>query len=287
MAVFEWSFRAKRARSVFFEKYNDVDIYVEDTGNGAKKLYALIFGRLMQGKYRVAEVFPLGGKERVLRECEGDQERGDRPKIYVVDGDLDLLTGKSLPKLRKLVMLPRYSIENFLIDKLAVLSILDEEDVERDRGALERELGFEKWVSGNQDPLFELFVVFALAREIIPSRKTVSEGVGGLVSSDNGIVDRGKVDARKKEVLMEIEKVMEKKRGRRRMGKIRRDGERCRRDLLSYVSGKEFVLPLLLRRMRKTVKLRADNVVVKQRLAMRCDLSELGFVLDVVRRSSG
>ena len=125
---------ARKAKALFYHKFNDVDIYVEDTGLGAKKLYEIVFGRVFEGRYRVAEIFPLGGRQAVIDKCKGDSLDSERPRVYVIDGDLELMIGVKARKDKRLVVLSRYCIENYLVDELAALSILDEEDLEEKGG---------------------------------------------------------------------------------------------------------------------------------------------------------
>lgn len=54
------STKAKKAKSVFFRKYNDIDIYIEDTEKGATKLYTILFQRAFKNKYDVNRIYPLG-----------------------------------------------------------------------------------------------------------------------------------------------------------------------------------------------------------------------------------
>ena len=153
----------------------------------------------------------------------------------------------------------------------------------RRRGeTLRSRLDFKQWVQTNERALFDLFVVYAVARQVIPEERSVSAGVHKLTSAKDGVVDRDKVEARRHEFIKKMAAKVSNREIERRIREVEARCLRDRSDLLAYVSGKDFVLPLLLRRMRRVTKMRADNTVIRQRLARRCDVSELGYVRKAV-----
>jgi len=274
----ERSITAKKAKAVFFHKFNDIDIYIEDTSKGSRKLYSEMFTRAFHGKYRIDTVFPLGDKHTVVSLCTADQEEGQRLRLYIVDGDLELLTGCNPSGLRRLFVLDRYSIENYLVDHSAIVSLLNEEDVEQRLEEIERAFAFDDWVQSNEQELFELFLLYAIAKQRCSEFPTTSFPVKRLISSDLGIVDRAKIAIRKQEVERYLQKTVSPQLLDETKEAIARHVSRDQRSKLRFVSGKDLML-LLLVRMRRTTKLRADNEVIKQRLAMKCDVSELEFAL--------
>ena len=91
MLIPERSIRAKVAKSVFYKEVNDIDIYIEDTTKGYKKLYKNLFSRVFQNKYRVSEVFPIGSRGKVI--AQHKIKNSIRPYLFIIDGDLFLTTG--------------------------------------------------------------------------------------------------------------------------------------------------------------------------------------------------
>jgi len=275
--LLERSEKGKKAKSLFFTQFNDIDIYVEDKSKGTRKLYREIFTRAMAGRYRIETVFPLGNKLTVLKQCEEDQQIGGRLRLYIVDADLDLLNGSNPKELKRLFVLNRYCIENYLVDEQAIVSVINEEDLEKQAPEIKSEFDFGYWVRSNEHELFELFVLYALAKKVCPEFPTVSYSVSKLVSSNHGIVDFAKVEERKNEVKKSLLEIVD--------SNLLRDQCRdalnmtCQHfgDKLRYISGKDYLLPLILMRMRWITKLRADNEVIKLRLSMRCDVSDLSM----------
>jgi hypothetical protein len=134
---------------------------------------------------------------------------------------------------------------------------------------------YQAWLEANEFALFELFVLYAIIKKYDLEFATVSFPVNRLVSSDTGIIDSDKIQERKKGISDEIEKLLGKDTVDQNTQIIndRAKDEGCPR--LDYVSGKDYAMPLLLMRMRRMVKFRAENAVLKQRLAMKCDVSGL------------
>jgi len=275
--MIERTTKGKKAKAVFFQKFNDIDIYVEDTSKGSKKLYSILLSRALSGKCRVSTVFPLGSKNTVIEECQKDNDHG-RLKIYIVDGDLELLLNSNQSDLPRLYVLKRYCIENYLIDENAILELLHEEDLERTQDELSELFDYQAWLEGNELALFSLFVLYAIAKHYNLELASVSYPVNRLVSSNVGIIDSEKLQERKKSVSDHMEKILGKNTVDQDIQAINDRVKDSGYPRLAYVSGKDYAMPLLLMRMRGMIKFRAENAVLNQRLAMKCNVSELAEI---------
>lgn len=272
-AIPERSDAAKSAKSVFFEEYNDIDIYIEDTAVGYKKLFAEIFSRVFSGKYRVAEVFPLGSRNKVIDECKKIQGELTRPSLYIIDGDLFLFDKGICEELPGLYILPFYCIENLLIDQNCLLKLLNEEDPVRRCEQLKLDFDFSAWVEENSKHLVRLFIEYAICFRLCPEKQTVKFPVKNLVSSSSGVVDELKVNAR----ILEISKYVIEKVGAELYAELKTEiEERVPIDsnsLLRYVSGKDYLIPLLFTRFKsvaKKTKIQKLNFML--RLALSCNI---------------
>src|SRR5690242_18796316 len=94
----KYSLKAIKGLSFLFRRYNDIDIYVEDTAN--RNMYEVLFNRMLEGHAKVERIFQLGGREAVIASCKNDQQDTHRKRIYIVDGDFDYLLGNSPPNLK-------------------------------------------------------------------------------------------------------------------------------------------------------------------------------------------
>ncbi|WP_421729886.1 DUF4435 domain-containing protein [Brevundimonas sp.] len=95
--------------------YNDIDIFVEDSRLcGA---YERLISRALGDLGKVQKVIPLGTREDVVRAASNDNNNSGRPRLYIVDGDLDLIAKRSMPSSPHLFRLNVYSVENLLFEK--------------------------------------------------------------------------------------------------------------------------------------------------------------------------
>jgi hypothetical protein len=112
------SIRARAAYSRLYQKYNDIDIFVEDSTYTG--VYEKIINRILSGKAKVARVTPLGPRNVVEEAARSDSGPHNRPRLYIVDGDLDILSRGKNDKVKNLYRLKVYSLENLLIDNEAI-----------------------------------------------------------------------------------------------------------------------------------------------------------------------
>ncbi len=201
--MIERTIKGKKAKSVFFQKFNDIDIYVEDTSKGSKKFYNVLLSRVLSEKYKISTVFPLGNKDAVIKECQNDNDF-KRLKLYIVDGDLDLLLNNNKNNLNRLYVLKRYCIENYLIDEEAIIALLHEEDLQQTVDKIEKLFDYQAWLKENELALFDLFLLYAISKKYSLEIPTVSYPVNQLVSSNTGFIDSDKLQKRKKTVANEI-----------------------------------------------------------------------------------
>jgi hypothetical protein len=93
MSDLQRSEAARFAASVFFEDFNDVDVYVEDTAEGFSKIYGILLGRLLADRLTISRVFPLGGRTSVIAAAQREYT-SQRKSVFIIDGDLYLLCGE-------------------------------------------------------------------------------------------------------------------------------------------------------------------------------------------------
>jgi len=265
---------AKSAKSVFFEDVNDIDIYIEDTAMGYKKLFSIMFSRVFSDKYRVDNVFPIGDRKSVINQHEKHIRTG-RPSIYIIDGDLFMLTGESLNNTDGLFKLPFYCIENLLCDSEAIIDLFDEEDPVKSRGEIQEQFDYSSWVDGNCTMLFDLFIEYAVSFKVNPSVQTVAYSVKNIVSSEKGNVCSNKINERIDELrLSSIDAVGEEIYAKEK-NSILDNYALSDIDPMSFVSGKDYLFPLLKMRAKSIVKTSISDITLKMRLARKCDLSGL------------
>jgi hypothetical protein len=109
------------SRAFLLRAYNDLEIYVEDVAS--QNMYVRLFNRMLDGLGTISNVFPLHDRSRVIAACQADRGGSLPKRLYVIDGDFDLLLGNSPPVLGRLYRLSVYCSENLLLSERAVLEI--------------------------------------------------------------------------------------------------------------------------------------------------------------------
>lgn len=110
----EASVSFNRGQDLLYRQFNDIDVYVEDSGK--ERLYYQLFKTLLPG-IKLSKIFPLNGKGNVILEAQANST--DKRKVYLVDLDFDQILGRK-QNIRNLIYLERYSIENYLLDGEAI-----------------------------------------------------------------------------------------------------------------------------------------------------------------------
>ncbi len=280
--MIERSDRAKYAKHVFYSSYNDVDIFIEDTAVESKKLYVQIFGRALEFGIKLTQVFPIGAREKVLAACAKDQGDRARGAVYIVDGDFEILTSKSY-NLKRLYVLKRYSIENYLVDEDAVVSILNEEVLDQDRDEIKRTLDFDKWLSAISSDLRPLVIAAAVGKHKSCGVKTAKIPLSEITSCEFGLVDKGKIAAKVEEISFATDALhgagafhLACRSVSARLSNVDAD---C---LIRHAPGKNLVFPLLKRRVRSVFNFQHGDAALRLRLAMKCSVDELMDIREVL-----
>jgi hypothetical protein len=111
--VVRYPIRAVVALGYLKRPYNQVEIYVEDTT--CHNMHLLVFRRLLGDQVKLRSINQVGDRSRVIAACRADQVNDGRKRLYVIDGDFDILLEKRKPRLKYLYRLRAYDIENILM----------------------------------------------------------------------------------------------------------------------------------------------------------------------------
>ena len=262
--------------ALFFQHKNDIDIFIEDEND--EEFYKVLLSRLKGKKIKIDKVISLNGKQKVIDACRNDQTDRKRKRIYLVDGDLDLIFDNNT-KLSNLFILDRYCIENYLFEEEAMLEILHDE-LMVDKKRIKQVLSFSNWLKGISNPLIDLFLHYSINHELQNGKKTTSNSVGCLCKQKGNVTD---LDLQK--VNEKIEKMAEDLKNEISEEKYqeiiysRREKWTSNTDtLIRIVSGKDYLLPLLFFRFAKfktlgTISLTKEKL--RFRLAKTCKLTSL------------
>lgn len=284
---------AKSAISVLYEDVNDIDIYIEDTALGYKKVYREILRRIFKDEYKIEQVFPLGGSDKVIKECEKYQKIDDgRHKVFIIDGDFYLLNNnlhdriseEHKDNLKGLFVLPRYCIENFFIEETLLVDIANEEDASDDKDEILRNLNFEEWMKSNES-LVDLFIIYSIVMVYLSTEQTIGYKVTDMCKDNTGVICELKNQNRITDLSNKLLGVLSQSELDYEIQKRKEIINGSNTKLLKFVSGKDYLLPLVKSRIRSKHKFQPDNISFKNRLSQRCDVSELNNIKNFVFKS--
>lgn len=273
---------ARFAVSKFYEDFNDIDVFIEDTAIGYTKIFSILLTRTLSKNISLERVFPLGGRGRVIDAAKNALEtQNNRSAIYIVDGDLYLLCGEPDELPANVISLNKYCIENYLLDRDAITQVFYEETADKTLSQISNEISLDKWIEANLPALKKLFLWFAVSHKLKSGIQTVSIGYSNVCEEGN--VSSEKVDA----ICNDIYNQLKTKCDENTIIKVYNDvSENINNDLCfvkHYVSAKDFLLPLFFIKAKIITGSKAPNLSLKLRLASLCDTNDIS---QLVKRMS-
>lgn len=264
--MLELSEESKRLTSTFLSYRNDIDIYTEDEEKD-KEFYKVLFRRLIKNDIVINDVTPLGNKNAVKNRCQNEPENG-RKKIFIIDGDVSIIHGKDVPSMKNLFVLDAYCIENFLFDQETLIHFIYLNCATKSKEVVTREVDFENWLSEYSELFINLFIHFALANYFnvyytlfnankyhVKTKESISFSPE-LVTAD--------IDKIKAEILIKIDEETFKL----EYDLLREKWTNCLNSLFTVVSGKDYLIPILLIKTQCFKKSKALPTIEEVKLAL-------------------
>ncbi len=228
---------------------NDIEIFVEDTAN--LNMWRRILKAFLPDGVRFNDPIQLGGRERVLEECRADQVNDGRRKLYIMDADMDFLHGVKKPRLNHLYRIRAYCIENYLCHQSTLLEVCQDLDVDASEAESRSRLDLSDWIGANRTLMENLFVCYGVVRLLEPQIATVSYSFERLIQPNpNGDLLCPKLTQTR---IFSLLRKLREKRTRYEIAAtaFKVKGNISGIDFLRYSSGKSFILPLILKRIRR------------------------------------
>jgi hypothetical protein len=276
--MLELSDEPKRLVSTFLTYRNEIDIYTEDELKD-KEFYKVLFSRLLDGKVKVNDITPLGARTNVIRRCETEPENG-RKKIFIIDGDVTIIHGKDIPTLKNLFVLDAYCIENFVLDKQSVLNFIYLNCASKPKKEIEDELKFEDWLSSYSNKLVDLFIHFGIA-DFFGGKFTLfnAHKFHNKENYFEEIVEQDIEKLKAEILLLTTEADYELK-----YEELNNQWTNCISSLMTIVSGKDYLIPILLLKTQCFKKSKAMPTVeeAKFMLAQNCNLDRLSKLKEAI-----
>lgn len=156
------------AEDIFYIQFNDISFYIEDEDQ--ENFFHCIFKKLFPN-IKIEKIFPLNGKDNVI--IESNNNIGDKKKVFIVDKDFDDILNK-INTNRNLFYLERYSIENFLIEKEAIIEYVIGEKPKLKREFIDQQFDFDICIQNINNKLNELIHLHLVVQNKCPRLKNIS-----------------------------------------------------------------------------------------------------------------
>jgi|ERR1041384_4304268 hypothetical protein len=279
--MIKYSARAIKALAFLFRPYNDIDIYVEDTKS--RNMYEVLIERILDGKANVKRIFQLGGKTEVLRACTLDQTDRTRRRLYIIDGDYDLINAIEPPDLRYLYRLNVYASENLLLAEEAVSEVAYESLTNQTREQIIPLIDYRNFINQLVEQLLPLFVVHAIVHRIAAEQnlpihiETTNFSVFKLCVHVGKVpsLSASKVADRIEEIIHELSANYAQPRADidRMVTETIHRLETSAHEFIHYISAKTHILPLLILHLKSKVRYSGSIEQLKVRLARHVNLN--------------
>ena len=260
--------KAIPAYSYLWGHHNDVDIFVEDVRGGAVWLRYL--SRLLEPKLKIKKVFELGGREKVIEQAHSLAGDFTRPRVFIIDGDLELWLGVPAPKMPGLLRIDRYCFENLLIDENSLVAVAWEYHGGLSEDEVREILSYGELARTLTSGLGTLFLIFALQRKFMPEVETVGIGVGRFMDK-KGVLNRQAIAAEVRKRLKDLRRTVSSDvllSARRELRAVLESPDK----IIEKISGKDFVMPFVHKRLTTHFSCRESRAQIPMRLALHCDM---------------
>jgi hypothetical protein len=281
--MLSYSSEPKRLVSTFLAYRNDIDIYTEDDEKD-KEFYRVLFSRLLDPSVKINDITPLGCKENVIDLCKNEPDNGRR-KIFIIDGDVAIIHGGvvSLPNLH---VLESYCIENFLIEQKSICQFIYLNCGVKPIEDIEANIQYDNWLSSYSESLMELFFHFAVIHKLCGKFTLYNANKYHKKVKDKIVFDKTLVQADIAEVRNEIVTTFGQESYDVEYQKLIERWPKSIEHLLTIVSGKDYLIPLLLIKTQEFKKSKATPSLeeVKISLVQYCNLDKLVKLKEQIER---
>lgn len=245
--MIRYSARAAKALGFLKKRYNDIEVFVEDTAS--PNMWVRLLERVLPDGVRLTSVNLLGGRDRVLEACRLDQADDGRRRLYIIDGDFDFLIGRRKERLKFLHRMPCYCVENLLSHRDAVVEAAFTCCTKTPHGEIERKL--DGLFEGLEGLIRRLFVVYATCEKLKTGIKTVANGVYPFLTKVQGvtILDEAKLWRK----ITELTKQAIQLKGALIFSRERKKiaVREATLPLEKVVSGKDFIFPFIWTKLKE------------------------------------
>lgn len=267
----QYSDRAKQAYAKLYSHYNDIDIYVED--RTCRNMYEYLLRRMLPAGFTLYRVIQLGDKSTVLQRAREHDPNDERPHLYIIDGDLDVLRDKRRGIPKNTYRLAVYCSENLLFDDKSLCELARETLSNSSFLSAKTELNLQEVWDDIDDLLKLIFYIYALVFRLSLNIDTISYSVHRLCYRDSNNVlhvSRTLAFERAKFLVREMIRRVGIKRYRLEKTKLARITRKRIFNGCHVVSGKDYIFPLIENRLKFKADYHHKGDALKVALAKTC-----------------
>lgn len=217
----------------------------------------------------------IGGRDRVIEACRLDQAVDERKRLYIIDGDFDILMGRRKPALRFLYRLRANCIENLVLHSAAVIDLGMEWMPNQNRNVVDERMSYSVAIDRVVKALRNLTIVYAVAQLLAPELKTSGYSFGQLCEQTNYGLEPsgGKIRARMRYLVREIAGRTNLSTFQRTRRFVEENQIKCGLSWDKLLPGKSMLVPYIYHRACAIFKCRLSLDQFKVRLAGSYDPS--------------
>jgi hypothetical protein len=286
--VIRYDPRTAQARARLLRGYNDIDVFVEDITS--QNLYVRLLSRILGPRRTISSVIALDGRRNVIEQCERDQAPRNRPRIYIIDGDLELLNGVPKRRLRHLYRLNVYCSENLVATEHAAILLAQEGRPSATYAELQARLKITDILLDAERKLRPLFVLYAIVQRLGLTIRTSADSVIRFLGTpaDPMTISPAKIRARIRQILRQINAQVPRWRYRRAKRAVRRNIHASGGWSIRFISGKTYIQPLIELQLKRHAGVQDTRTTLSVRLASHCEVYvDLGLARALKREVRG
>lgn len=175
-------------KDIFFN--NDINFYIEDEEKEYR--YETIFKELFPN-IKIETILGLGGKNNLKNKyVELKNKNMLKNNFFIADLDFDFLLNKDIIENKHFIYLEKYEIENYIIDKNAIIRFLKNELCCRET-EVNKLINYDIWIQETCDKLYDLFIYYLIVQKNDIELKNTNENANSYFD-DNGIVKIQKIN---------------------------------------------------------------------------------------------
>ena len=280
--MLEYSVDEKNIAGKFKKGCRDLVVYTEDNEE-CHLFYQTLFDRigLFLGLKIVAQ--QLGTCDDVQQCCDEDDDLSFA-KLYLVDGDIFLMCN---PKRERANFFPldRYCIENFLLDRKAIVELAFANNGKKSREIIEEELDYDNIMTCLAQHMLPVYCRYAVLKKVKDRNKL--KGWGYFFDGENKCFLCDKIELEKLSVETEIAgEVNDARLAATLISEMEGRFPHDVTNALKYLSGKDCILSYLQSQItsKTSTNIGMNRSAVKLLLANQCDLQSFSALMNKIQQ---